>query len=49
MPHIGGALGAALLQMAMRQRWVEREFDSRVLRITRLGQRELSVRFGIEF
>jgi DNA-binding transcriptional ArsR family regulator len=49
MPHIGGALGAALLQMAMRQRWVEREFDSRVLRITRLGQRELSIRFGIEF
>ena len=48
-PHIGGALGAALLQMAMRQRWVECEFDSRVLRITRLGQRELSTRFGIEF
>jgi DNA-binding transcriptional ArsR family regulator len=48
-PHIGGALGAALLQMAMRRRWVEREFDSRVLRITRLGRRELSARFGIEF
>jgi DNA-binding transcriptional ArsR family regulator len=48
-PHIGGALGAALLQMTMRQRWVERELDSRVLRITRLGQRELSTRFGIFF
>jgi hypothetical protein len=48
-PHIGGALGAALLQMAMRLRWIEREFDSRVLHITRLGQRELSARFGITF
>jgi DNA-binding transcriptional ArsR family regulator len=48
-PHIGGALGAALLQMAMRRRWVERELDSRVLQITRLGQRELAARFGIEF
>lgn len=48
-PHIGGALGAALLQMAARQRWVEREFNSRVLHITPLGQRELSNRFGIQF
>jgi DNA-binding transcriptional ArsR family regulator len=48
-PHIGGALGAALLQTALRRKWVERELDSRVLRITRLGQRELSTRFGIEF
>jgi DNA-binding transcriptional ArsR family regulator len=48
-PHIGGALGAALLQMAMQRKWVERELDSRVLHITRLGQRELAARFGIEF
>jgi DNA-binding transcriptional ArsR family regulator len=48
-PHIGGALGAALLQMAMRRTWVEREFDSRVLHITRLGRRELADRFGISF
>jgi len=48
-PHIGGALGASLLQAALRRRWVEREFDSRVLHITRLGQRELAARFGIEF
>ena len=48
-PHIGGALGAALLQAALRRRWVEREFDSRVLRITRLGQSELAARFGISF
>jgi len=48
-PHIGGALGAALLQMAMQRRWIQREFDSRALHITRLGQRELSARFGIEF
>lgn len=48
-PHIGGALGAALLQMALRRRWVEHEFDSRVLHVTRFGQRELAARFGIQF
>jgi DNA-binding transcriptional ArsR family regulator len=48
-PHIGGALGAALLQAALRRKWVEREFDSRVLHITPLGQRELSNHFRIQF
>jgi len=48
-PHIGGALGAALLQVALRRKWVEREFDNRVLHITRLGQSELATRFGIPF
>jgi DNA-binding transcriptional ArsR family regulator len=47
-PHIGGALGAALLQMALKRKWFQREFDSRTLNLTRLGQRELSNRFGIE-
>jgi DNA-binding transcriptional ArsR family regulator len=46
-PHIGGALGAALLQLALRRQWVEREFDSRVLRITRLGESEMATHFGI--
>jgi hypothetical protein len=47
-PHIGGALGAALLQKAIERKWLQREFDSRILTITRLGQRELSARFGIQ-
>lgn len=47
-PHLGGALGAALLQTALSRRWVARELDSRALRVTRLGRRELQARFGLE-
>jgi DNA-binding transcriptional ArsR family regulator len=46
-PHLGGALGAAVLTLALRKRWVEREFDSRALSVTRLGRRELEARFGV--
>ncbi|MEG2964660.1 MAG: transcriptional regulator, partial [Janthinobacterium sp.] len=44
--HLGGALGAALLQLALRQGWAEREFDSRALRITPDGERRLLAAFG---
>ena len=47
-PHIGGALGAALLELALKKKWVQRELDSRALHITRLGERELTARFGIQ-
>ena len=47
-PHIGGALGAALLQMTLHRKWVAREYDNRALHITRFGQRELSSRLGIK-
>jgi DNA-binding transcriptional ArsR family regulator len=33
-PHLGGALGAALLDFALAQRWVSRALDSRALRFT---------------
>jgi DNA-binding transcriptional ArsR family regulator len=46
--HLAGALGAALLQVALRQRWVQRQLDSRALSITRVGRRELHARFGLE-
>jgi DNA-binding transcriptional ArsR family regulator len=45
--HLGGALGAALLQLARRRRWVVPELDSRALRVTRLGRRELLARLGV--
>jgi DNA-binding transcriptional ArsR family regulator len=48
-PHLGGSLAAALLKAALTRRWVSRELDSRAIEVTRIGQRELSVRFGIEF
>lgn len=44
--HLGGALGAALLQLALRQRWAERELDSRALRLTPTGERRLLAALG---
>ena len=46
-PHIGGALGAALLDAALRRRWVGRDLDSRALSVHPAGMRELSARFGV--
>jgi DNA-binding transcriptional ArsR family regulator len=46
--HLGGALGAALLKLAIRKRWVTQELDSRALSVTSLGRREMRARFGLE-
>ena len=46
-PHLAGALGAALLRQLLQRRWVARELDSRALRITAGGRRELLERLGI--
>ena len=43
-PHLGGALGAALLAVALKRRWVAQDLDSRALSVTRLGQREMRAR-----
>lgn len=47
-PHLGGALGAALLALALRRKWVAQELDSRALHVTRSGRREFQARFGVE-
>jgi hypothetical protein len=46
-PHVGGALGAALLKVAVRREWVVQDLDSRALRVTSFGRRELLTRFGV--
>jgi DNA-binding transcriptional ArsR family regulator len=46
-PHIGGALGAVLLKIALKREWVLRDLDSRALEITGRGRRELLSRFGL--
>jgi DNA-binding transcriptional ArsR family regulator len=46
-PHMGGSLGAALLRLALKKRWVTQDLDSRALSITKLGRRELLSRFGL--
>jgi len=45
--HIGGSLGAALLRLAVRNRWLDRDLEGRCLTPTPLGRRELSRHFGI--
>ena len=46
-PHLGGALGAALLDVALKKKWVEQDLDSRSLEITAAGRREMRARFGL--
>jgi len=46
-PHLGGALAAALLELALQRKWMLQDPDGRALEITRRGRTELSARFGI--
>jgi len=46
-PHLGGAVGAALLNIALERKWVIRELDCRALAITRIGRRAMRARFGL--
>jgi DNA-binding transcriptional ArsR family regulator len=46
-PHVGGALGAALLTVALKKKWVLQDLDSRVLDVTSIGRREMLARFGL--
>ena len=46
-PHLGGALGATLLKLALKRRWVTQDLDSRALRLTNTGRREMLSRFGL--
>jgi DNA-binding transcriptional ArsR family regulator len=47
-PHIGGAVGAALLNVVLKRKWVTQDLDSRALTITRVGHREMLARFGLQ-
>ena len=46
-PHLGGALGAAVLTLALRRGWLARDLDSRAVTVTDKGRRELRGRFGL--
>ncbi len=46
-PHIAGALGAALCSRLLALGWIARRRDSRALRITPRGARELHSRLGL--
>ncbi len=47
-PHLGGALGAQLLAMLLRDGWIERDLDSRALAVTREGKRRFQRVFALE-
>jgi DNA-binding transcriptional ArsR family regulator len=47
-PHLGGALGAAILTVALKRKWVTQELDNRALAVTSLGRREMFARFGLQ-
>ncbi len=47
-PHLGGALGAALLKVALKRKWVIEDLDSRALGVTSVGRREMLSRFGVQ-
>ncbi len=47
-PHLGGALGAAILNIALKRKWVLQDLDSRALSITSSGRREILTRFGLQ-
>jgi DNA-binding transcriptional ArsR family regulator len=47
-PHLAGALGAAILEIALKKKWVLQDLDSRALAITNFGRREVMARFGLQ-
>jgi DNA-binding transcriptional ArsR family regulator len=46
--HLGGALGAAILELACKRRWIARDLDSRIVALTAAGRRDLHSRIGLD-
>ncbi len=46
-PHIGGALGAAILARLLELRWIARVPGTRAVRVTHAGERGIEEMFGI--
>ena len=42
-PHVGGALGAALLKLALGRKWMTQDMEGRGLRLTDIGKREIGL------
>ena len=49
-PHLGGAIGATVLNLALKKGWVQQDLDSRALgkAVTKSGKREMLARFGLQ-
>ena len=46
-PHLGGALGSAVLAAALKRKWVTQALDSRALEVTAQGRREMRAKLGL--
>jgi DNA-binding transcriptional ArsR family regulator len=46
--HLGGALGAALMERLIERGWLSREIEGRALRVSAAGRRALRDRLGID-
>ncbi|SSW65105.1 ArsR/SmtB family transcription factor [Achromobacter agilis] len=44
--HLGGALGAALLDALLQRGWISKDLDSRALSVTKRGERQFPAFFG---
>jgi hypothetical protein len=45
--HVGGALGAALLTLALEKKWLSRQRNSRALEVTGIGRRAMLAQLGL--
>jgi DNA-binding transcriptional ArsR family regulator len=45
--HLGGAIGAAFLKVALKRKWIVQDAGGRALSVTSLGRREMLARFGL--
>ena len=46
--HLGGAVGAALLNVALKRKWVAQDPGSRALSVTNFGRREMLACLGLQ-
>jgi DNA-binding transcriptional ArsR family regulator len=46
--HLAGALGAALLALALNRKWIVRDLETRSVTVTAKGRRELKAWIGLE-
>ncbi len=46
-PHIGGAIGAELLNLALRRKWLIQNLDNRALSVTGAGREAMQDHFGL--
>lgn len=46
--HLGGRLGAGLLSLALKRKWLIRDLEGRALTLTRFGRSEFARHFGLK-